>query len=192
MKKIPTALLRDPDNPQRVLIDTITPGCEWVLGPDVIARRKWDGTCVGLDEAYHWWARREVKPGKRAPEGFVALQLDEATGKTQGWEPIGQSPFRKAHADAMNGADAVGQIITPGTYELVGESINANPELVTFGHMLVRHDTTETLGEHYAPHSPEGIAAMALEAGARRWEGLVFYGPLVGQLAKIKVKDVRS
>jgi hypothetical protein len=42
-----------------------------VLDGEGVATRKYDGTCVMFD-GDGWWARREVKPGKTAPAGFVA------------------------------------------------------------------------------------------------------------------------
>ena len=63
MRKIPTALVRDPDDRAHVL-DEVTPGCEWVFAGEGIATRKYDGTCTMLDGNGKWWARREVKPGK--------------------------------------------------------------------------------------------------------------------------------
>ncbi|MEZ7005011.1 hypothetical protein [Streptomyces sp. AD55] len=123
MHKIATVFRRDPANMRNVLDET-TPGCEWVLAGEGEATRKWDGTCVMLDDAHRWWARREVKPGKNQPPGYVAVQHDETTGKTFGWEPMKQSAYAKLHAEAVaNSAPAA-----PGTYELLGPKINRNPD----------------------------------------------------------------
>jgi hypothetical protein len=93
VQKIPTVFRRDPDDMKHVLPE-VNPGCEWVLAGEGVATRKYDGTCVMLD-GQGWWARREVKPGKAAPGGFVPIETDEATGKTVGWEPIAQSSFAR-------------------------------------------------------------------------------------------------
>lgn len=58
MRKIPTLLKRDPDNMRSVLME-VNPGCEWVLAGEGKPTRKYDGTCVMLDEGGVWWRRRE-------------------------------------------------------------------------------------------------------------------------------------
>src|SRR5215470_753136 len=87
MKKIPTLFVRD-DEDRRYVTEAVNSGCEWVLAGEGAATRKFDGTCVMLDEDGRWWARREVKPGKQAPANFVHVEHDETTGKTMGWEPV--------------------------------------------------------------------------------------------------------
>lgn len=99
MQKIQTLFVRNPEDRRHVLPE-VTPGCEWVMSGEGQATRKFDGTCVLLD-ADGWWARREVKPGKRAPANYRPISTDETTGKTVGWEPIAQSSFAKFHAEAV-------------------------------------------------------------------------------------------
>ena len=89
MRKIPTLYLRD-ENDRRYVTREVNPEAAWVLEGEARATRKFDGTCTKLDDSGNWWARREVKPGKAAPAGFVPEQTDEVTGKTVGWEPIEQ------------------------------------------------------------------------------------------------------
>ena len=142
MRKIPTLYQRDPED-RRYVTDEVTPGCEWVLAGEGIPTRKLDGTCVRLDTHGAWWARREVKPGKAEPAGFVAIEHDETTGKTVGWEPVEQSPFIKFMREAV-GTGGFARSFTPGTYELVGPKINGNPE--GFGaHTLLSHDASTTI-----------------------------------------------
>lgn len=74
MKKIPTLFRRDPDDMKRVLPE-VTPGCEWVLAGEGVATRKYDGTCVGLIDG-EWFMRREIKPGKNVPQGFIETEHD--------------------------------------------------------------------------------------------------------------------
>ena len=81
MKKIPTVFMRSED--RRSVIDEVTPGCEWVLAGEGTPTRKFDGTCTMFD-GRQWWARREVKMGKREPYGWVHSETDEATGKRSG------------------------------------------------------------------------------------------------------------
>ncbi len=95
MRKVPTVFLRDPGDRHHVLPD-VTPGCEWVLAGEGTPTRKYDGTCVMLDPAGIWWARREVRPGRAAPGGFVPVEFDGVTGRTVGWEPVDGSGFARA------------------------------------------------------------------------------------------------
>jgi hypothetical protein len=81
MEKIPTLFQRDPDDRKRVLPEA-DPACQWVLDGEGIATRKYDGTCVLLDENGTWWARREVRPGRTRPPGYRPVTTDDNTGKT--------------------------------------------------------------------------------------------------------------
>lgn len=178
MKKIPTLFLRDPEDMKRVTSE-VHPACQWVLDGEGEATRKYDGTCVMLDPASGWWARREVKPGKTEPAGFVAVEYDPATSKTVGWEPIEQSAFRKFHAEALENTRAGGW--PAGTYELVGPRVNGNPERV-HRHRLVCHETAQRLD---APRDFEGLRDwLATFEG----EGIVWHHP-DGRMAKLKRRD---
>ena len=184
MKKMPTVFVRDFGTGPHYVTDQVTPGCEWVLAGEGIATRKYDGTCCMLDEQGRWWARREIKPGREQPPYFVALDHDEVTGKTMGWEPIGYSSFAKYHAEALaTGTPTDG---VPGTYELVGERINGNPEHYA-GHDLVRHADAELLA-----FSDRSYAEMRRILTFLRekygYEGVVFKHP-DGRMAKLKAKD---
>ena len=200
MKKIPTLFVRDPDNRAHVLPE-VHPDCQWVIDGEGVATRKYDGTCVGFfpaikgevrihggivsgdvneacDVSGVWMARREVKPGKNPPPGFIAEQTDETTGKTVGWEPIGQSSFAKFHAEALE------LLSDPyfGTYELCGPKINGNPEGFN-GHTLTRHYTAARL--HDAPRDFDGLRGYL---PYRRYEGIVWHHP-DGRMAKLKARD---
>lgn len=180
MRKIPTLYTRDVED-RRYVTDRVTPGCEWVLAGEGVPTRKYDGTCVMLDEHGQWWARREVKRDKVEPVGFVEVNYDPITGKRMGWEPAGQSPFTKFLDEAIEPGDLYG----PGTYELVGPKINGNPERVN-KHWLVSHETAmraDTGG--WGALSPK---SLVLEVAARGWEGIVWHHP-DGRMAKLKVRD---
>lgn len=182
MKKIPTLFVRDTED-RRYVTDQVTPGCEWVLAEEGRATRKYDGTCVKLAEDGTWWARREVKPGKAQPPFFQPLEKDEATGKTVGWEPIGQSPFAKFHAEAADGL-----VFKPGTYELIGPKINGNPEKVA-GHRLIRHSDAERISGLLTSHA--GLAQCLRVLAKDGWEGIVWHHP-DGRMVKLKNKDFPS
>ncbi|WP_037610134.1 hypothetical protein [Streptacidiphilus rugosus] len=186
MQKIPTLFRRDPDDRAHVLSE-VHPDCAWVLAGEGRATRKYDGTCVRLDEQGAWWARREVKPGKTPPPNYVPVQTDEVTGKTMGWEPVGQSAFAKFHAEALAGESHGGW--RPGSYELVGPKINGNPERRR-AHGLVAHATAESIA--VKDLSFEGVRTVVLAAAeADGCEGIVWHHE-DGRMAKIKARDFRS
>lgn len=178
MNKIPTVFKRDDANRRHVTRE-VNPGCEWVLDGKGAATRKYDGTCVMYDGA-RWWARREVKPGKPDPQGYVLVSTDEITGKSMGWEPIEQSSwFRYVIEAHENYPD---RDYGPGTYELCGPKVNGNPEGFD-RHMLVRHDDAERL---VVPRDYGDLAAWMAETD---FEGIVWHHP-DGRMAKLKARDL--
>ncbi len=186
MRKLPTLFQRDPDDRAHVLPE-VNPVCQWVLDGFGVPTRKYDGTCVMLDEAGDWWARREVKPGKTPPPDFVPVETDQVTGKTMGWEPIARSAFARWHAEAVAGA-APEYGFAPGTYELVGPKINGNPERRD-GHHLIAHRSAEEfllLERTFEALRDQLLAFHALDG----CEGVVFQHP-DGRMAKLKARDFR-
>lgn len=185
VKKIPTLFVRDPDDRKHVLPE-VTPGCEWVLAGEGQATRKYDGTCVRV-AGDSMWARREVKPGKSQPDGFVPVDHDETTGKTVGWVPVDYNPEYDRHWEAW--ANAGGDFsLDDGTYELVGPKVNGNPEGAA-GHHLIRHGD-DVLDD--APKSNSTVEAffeaMKLYLLAADMEGVVWHHP-DGRMAKLKKRD---
>jgi Family of unknown function (DUF5565) len=191
MKKIPTIFVRDWDGNPKHVTPARNPECAWVFAGEGAATRKYDGTCVMFD-GERWWARREVKPGRGAPVGFVLVEEDGETGKKVGWEPIEQSGFAKFHTEALEVADDPDQPVdTPstraaGTYELCGPKINRNPELAEV-HVLIRHARAEHVEVPSLTFDGirEVVQQLAAEAGA---EGIVWHHP-DGRMAKIKARD---
>lgn len=183
MKKMPTVFVRDFGTGPHHVTEQVTPGCEWVLAGEGIATRKYDGTCCMLDEHGNWWGRREIKPGKQAPAYFVPIDTDDVTGKTMGWEPIEHSSFAKYHAEAL--AYGTPQNI-PGTYELVGERINGNPEHYA-GHDLIRHEDAERFAFTDRSYG-ELRRILTFLREKYGYEGVVFKHP-DGRMAKLKAKD---
>ncbi|MFC7528558.1 DUF5565 family protein [Actinoplanes sp. GCM10030250] len=177
MNKIPTVFLRDPDDRKRTLPE-VNPVCQWVLDGAGTPTRKYDGTCVMLDDDGVWWARREVRPGRTRPPGYQAVMTDEVTGKTVGWEPIAQSTYAACHVEAV----AAGNEWRPGTYELIGTKINGNPERVD-GHRLVAHAEADVLE---VPRDFDGMRAWVL--AHPQFEGIVWHHP-DGRRAKLKYRD---
>lgn len=184
MKKVPTLFLRDEQDRSRVTRE-VNPACAWVLAGEGVATRKYDGTCARLTNDGLWWARREVKPGKVAPHGYVPVELDENTGKTVGWEPIEQSAFAKFHADALKydadfSLDLLGY--APGTYELIGPKVNGNPEGWSH-HALIEHAHAQGL-----PNAPRTWDELYIYLGNFAGEGIVWHHP-DGRMAKLKRRD---
>jgi len=180
MRKIPTLLVRDPED-RRHVTDQITEGCEWVLAGEGVATRKYDGTCVMRDESGRWWARREVKPGRSAPNGFVLVEHDEVTGKSVGWEPIEQSSFHTFWRQAERPD-------RPGTYELVGPKVNGNPEREAV-HVLVEHAGAQVLPET-GRRTVGSVTDQVRALGRDGVEGIVWHHP-DGRMAKLKARDLR-
>jgi hypothetical protein len=175
MHKIPTLFQRNPDDMRHVTRD-VNPSAQWVLDGEAVATRKFDGTCVMLDDAGRWWARREVKRDKPFPAGYLQVETDPNTGKTVGWEPIEQSPFAKTFASITHQPPT-----TPGTYELVGPKVNGNPE-GNPDHRLVPH------GQFRLDDVPLDYDGLAELLGSWDWEGIVWHHP-DGRMAKLKRRD---
>lgn len=178
MQKIPTLFLRNPEDMRHVLPE-VHPDCQWVLDGQGVATRKYDGTCVMLDEDGLWWARREVKEGKTVPPEFVEVEFDPATGKTVGWEPAGQSAFFKYLTDALGQPY---QRRSVGTYELCGPMVNRDPEGFDT-HVLIRHDDAEEL--EGVPRDFEKLAVFLVDFPH---EGVVWHHE-DGRMAKLKRRD---
>jgi hypothetical protein len=180
VKKIATIFIRDWDNNPKYVTREPNPECAWVFAGEGTATRKYDGTCVRFD-GEHWWARREVKPGKTDPAGFLLIEEDAETAKRVGWEPAEQTGFAKYLTQAIRG-DAW----LPGTYELCGPKVNGNPERY-LEHRLIRHDDAALI----RPFSLtwEGIRdTVHVLAEHEGIEGIVWHHE-DGRMAKVKARD---
>lgn len=189
MNKVPTLFRRNAGGNRRHVTPVVVYGCEWVLAGEGVMTRKYDGRCCMFDGTA-WWARREVKPGKSAPPSFAALSIDEHTGKTIGWEPIGRSPFAKFHAEAL--VEETGREWLAGTYELCGPKIQGNPEGYAV-HCLVSHERDVDVIDPLVDRAPtfELIRDLALALGEEGIEGIVWHHP-DGRMAKCKARDFEA
>lgn len=173
MKKIISLFQRNYDG-DRLVRDEVVRGAEWVLAGEGTATRKWDGTCC-MVQGGKLFKRYEVKPGKTPPADFIpANEIDENTGKQQGWRSVGDGPEDAYHREAFTGTEP------DGTYELLGPKVQGNPE------GLERHALI--------PHGKHPVAAPRTFAELRDWfttagiEGVVWWHP-DGRMVKIKAKD---
>ena len=181
MKKMPTIFVRDMSKQPALVIDEMSPGCEWISSPDAIATRKHDGTCCLVRDG-RLYRRYEVKKGKKPPEGFEPSQPpDENTGKQPGWLPVTDAKQDRWHIEAADNALADGWMVPDGTYELVGPKVQGNPE---------RYDT-----HRFLLHGCEQLRDVPTDfEGLRDWlsrhdvEGIVWHHH-DGRMAKIKKKD---
>lgn len=182
MRKIPTLFERDPEDRKHVL-NSVAPGCEWVLAGEGRATRKYDGTCVMVRDG-KLFGRREVKPGKTPPADFEAVEHDATTHKTVGWVPVTDGPEWATHREAMRLWMNVEFVVPPdGTYELCGPKVNGNPEgLAT--NVLIAHGDADGVD---APRDYNGLAKWLT---ARDYEGIVWHHP-DGRMAKLKKRDFR-
>ncbi|GAA2946268.1 MULTISPECIES: hypothetical protein [Streptomyces] len=184
MEKIPTLFVRNFSTRPAHVLPEVSPNCEWVINGEGTATRKYDGTCVMLDDAGDWWARREVKKGKPPPPSYVAISTDDETGKTVGWEPVTQSAFAKLHAEALSN----GSTEKPGTYELLGPKINGNPDDYAV-HILQPHGwSTLSVRQDFAT-APRDYGGLREWLHARPYEGIVWHHPDGQRMVKLKAKD---
>ncbi len=198
MNKIPTLFLRD-ENDRKYVTDVVDPQCLWVLEGEGVATRKYDGTCMRLDELGQWWQRREVKKDRPIPEVFMELNYDEITGKRIGWVPVSpqgfQHPFLEALGAVTKGIPFDEAITTAtnwglwkvGTYELCGPKINGNPDEFD-KHVLIRHEDAKVLEMPVNLNYSRSKWVMKELVGKSGYEGIVWHHP-DGRMAKLKVRD---
>jgi len=176
MRKIPTIFLRDLDNKSRITRNP-HPDCDWVFRGEGLPTRKYDGTCVLIQDG-QCFKRREVRPGKKAPADFIEVQVDRETGKRIGWVPV-----RMGDPNDRYYFEALDRIGTPpdGTYELCGPKVQGNPEGFD-EHVLVPH------GRDILADCPRTFDELREWLADMDIEGIVFWHP-DGRKGKIKKRD---
>ena len=176
MIKIPCVFVRDfTDKNKAVLTKEIALGCEWVLNGEGKATRKYDGTACAVINGVKY-ARYDAKRGKKPPAGAIpCCPPDEVTGHHPHWILLDENTHKyiiEAFGDSF---------YEDGTFEAVGEKINANKESLK-GHHVVRHGETEVI---CPDRTFEGIFKCL---SGSRIEGIVFHHP-DGRMAKIRRND---
>ena len=140
MKKISTLYKKDPSDLGRI-INEINPENQWVFEGEAIATRKFDGTSTASING-ELYKRYDVKKGRQIPEGAIPCQeADTITGHHPHWlicdvnKQEDKYFFEGLQQTLVNMSLPV---LPDGTYELVGEKVQSNPERIT-GHLLVKH-----------------------------------------------------
>lgn len=184
MRKIISLFARNYEG-DRLVRDEVVPGAEWVIAGEGIATRKLDGTCCMVRDG-KLYKRYEVKPGRKPPADFEpANELDENTGKQQGWVPVGNGPDDKWHLEAW---EYMACTAVDGTYELIGPKVQGNPE--NWGsHALVRHDP-RLLALDTEGNRARDFESIRAYLATHDIEGIVWHHP-DGRMVKIKQKDFK-
>ena len=175
MKKIPTIFKRNPDN-LREILNQSHPDCQWVFDGEGIATRKYDGTCVKIENG-KYYKRREIKKDGKLPDNFIEEDFDPITGKRVGWIEVNQNnPDDKYHMEAFIPS------LPNGTYELLGPKIQGNPEHFD-KHILLAHSKAQQFDD--IVRTFEGIKTWLKDKDI---EGIVFHHS-DGRMGKIKKRD---
>lgn len=176
MKKILSLFQRDYAG-DRMVVDALVPGAEWVAAGEGVATRKFDGTCTRLLNGV-LYKRFDAKAGQAPPAGFEPAQdPDPTTGHWPGWLRVGDGPEDRWFREGLANAGP----LEDGTYELCGPKVQGNPEGFT-EHRLIRH------GAELLPDAPRDFEGLRAYLGARSIEGIVWHHP-DGRMVKIKKRD---
>lgn len=183
MKKISTLYKKNPDN-LKLIINEINPENKWVFDGEAIPTRKYDGTACAIIEGL-LYKRYDVKKGRSIPEGAIPCQeADEITGHHPHWLLCNENePGDKYFFEGLNSLKKNGEV-EDGTYELIGEKVQGNPEKV-IGHQLIKHgddilDLPEIEFESLKKYliNPENDI-----------EGIVFHHKIDGRMCKLRKSD---
>jgi hypothetical protein len=188
MKKIPTLFVRDEKTHK--VTPVINNGLGWILDTDVIATQKHDGTCCMIINN-HMLYKRYTTTINKIPNSFIPAQ--RIGDKLIGWIFCDfNDNNNKYHYEGLRNLIATEygndpyMSIQNGTYELIGEKINGNPENIE-GHTLVLHGSNVL---YDVPRTYEGLKEYLKD---KTFEGIVFYKDYVNTLnqnmCKIKRKD---
>lgn len=182
MQKIISLFKRDYTG-NRVVINEVTPGAEWVMARQGIATKKFDGMCCKIENGT-LFKRYDAKNGKTPPVGFIpAQEPDPITGHWPGWIKVSlDNPadiyFIEGHINTLK---SFSHFVPGGTYELCGPKINGNPERLPY-HLLIPH------AKAILYNVPLWFEALRDYLTNEDMEGIVWHHP-DGRMVKIKGKD---
>ncbi len=182
MKKISTLFKKDPNNLGRV-INEINIENQWAFD-DGIPTRKYDGTAVAIIDGV-LYKRYDVKKGREVPEGAIPCQeADLITGHHPHWLKCNQDKSEDVYF--FEGYNSLAELIKieDGTYELIGEKVQGNPEKIV-GHHLVKHGMHELIGLIY-PLTYENLRQYLEQVDI---EGIVFHHKTDGRMCKLRKSD---
>ncbi len=183
MKKISTLFKKDRYNLGRV-INEINPENRWVFEGEAVATQKFDGSACAVING-KLFKRYDAKKGKIAPEGAIPCQeADPVTGHHPHW--VGCDLTKKEDAYFWEGFHALAKsgTVEDGTYELIGEKVQGNPENIK-GHLLVKHGS-EILDLESLNF--EWIKSF-LSNPDNNMEGIVFHHMADERMCKIRKSD---
>lgn len=171
-----TFFKKDPSNLGRV-IPEIDENNLWVLDTATIATRKYDGSACAIIQG-ELYKRYDVKKGRQVPIGAIPCQEpDKITGHQPHW--IKCKRECKEDKYFWEGFDKC--LHEDGTYELCGEKVQGNPEVIS-GHELIKH------GDDILPLYDMSYNGIKSFLASLDIEGIVFHGK-DGQMCKIRKKD---
>jgi len=182
MKKISTLFKKDPQDLGRV-INEINPENQWVIDGEGIPTRKYDGTASAIINGT-LYKRYDVKKGRQVPEGAIPCQeADLITGHHPHWLKCDINKSEDKYFFEAFDLLVERGLTVYGTYELIGEKIQGNPEKIK-GRQLVKHGMTTIIDMN--PISFENIKEYLRTEDI---EGIVFYHKIDGRMCKIRKKD---
>lgn len=179
MKKISTLFKKDPNDLGKV-INEVNPENQWAFGGEGIPTRKYDGTATAIING-ELYKRYDVKKGKGVPDGAIPCQeADLITGHHPHWLKCDRNnPADRWHFEAFDKA-----VLLDGTYELIGEKVQGNPEKEE-GHHLIKHGSHLLHGLVY-PLTFDGLKQYLENVDI---EGIVFHHKLDGRMCKLRKSD---
>lgn len=173
MNKIPTIFVRA-EKTHRIKTEC-NPDCLWVFNGEGIATKKWDGTCCLIKDG-KLYKRYDGNKSKFLPDDFVPNE--NADSQWRGWRPVGDGPEDRWHIEGWRNTS---EVLPNGTYELIGPSVNGNPEKLD-QHCFRKH------GDIVYENVPRTFEELKSWLADKNIEGVVFHHP-DGRMAKIKKKD---
>jgi hypothetical protein len=182
MKKISTLFKKDPQDLGSV-INEVNPENEWVF-TEGIPTRKYDGTATAIIDG-EIYKRYDVKKGRQVPDGAIPCQeADLITGHHPHWLKCSNDKNEdKYFFEGFNSLAELGKV-EDGTYELIGEKVQGNPEKIE-GHHLVKHGA-KVLQGLINPMTFENLKEYLEKVDI---EGIVFHHKSDGRMCKLRKSD---
>lgn len=183
MKKISTLFKKDQQDLGKV-VNEVNPENQWVFDGEGIPTRKYDGTAMAVinSEVYK---RYDVKSGRQVPNGAIPCQeADITTGHHPHWLKCECDKSEdKYFFEGFNSLAELGEV-EDGTYELIGEKVQGNPEKIE-GHHLVKHGCKVLLGLI----NPMTFENLKEYLEITDIEGIVFHHKSDDRMCKLRKSD---